>query len=354
MWFRVRQTVWEVNGDWSPARCESATTAVRIGVKKLPTASKGSPMTTPPPGRWKQTDESSVPPVRRTINDERSSADVERQSAPPRWIIRPEVDSGYNQYANLPPCDSGESSTPKSSKPSEGSTRSILYRPGIDSSNRRVAPKEWSMPPSAAVDKVASENLRELGESTQIEPNESHGRDVEIFGNRVSPPMLSGGIGAIAAVSFLIFCSRWLNVEMSAPMQLATGTSGDAVNGFGFFSEQSGGNILLLLLAFIAMGLLVFGGIQVYRKPLSRAVAISVTSSGIFHLVCAIAFFVVGRAGNDEFTDESMGRLANITPAGGWYVGVLMGVLLVGVGIVYFFLIRRHGRRDERSETTAG
>jgi hypothetical protein len=166
----------------------------------------------------------------------------------------------------------------------------------------------------------------------------------EVFqfcGFKVTSLILCGIIGGCAVISFLVFCASWLDVEVGQALQIFGGLSSGSVHGFGFSSGQGGVSGFLFVLAMCAFFPLVVGAVLAFRRQKSIIPAIGVLTSGIMHLLCAVVFIMVARVANGEFTDEKFGRLGNVTPAGGWYMGVLLGFFLIVAGGFYFVTMRR-------------
>ncbi len=153
--------------------------------------------------------------------------------------------------------------------------------------------------------------------------------------------MLGGAIGVLALISLLVFFSKWLTVETGAAVQFFGGGAGFSVNGFGFASGQGGGSGFVALLAPVALILLAAAAVQAYRRPHTRFSPWAVLASGVVHLLVVVVFVAVAYTGNEEFTHEEYGRMAAVTVAGGWYMGVIVGILLVIVGIAYVLLRKK-------------
>lgn len=156
------------------------------------------------------------------------------------------------------------------------------------------------------------------------------------YWGRGSPRRWLGGVLAVMSlVSLLTLCGKWLTVEPGAAVEFLSGMAGFSINGFGFASGLGEGSGFLCVMALTSLLPLVFASVQAFRRPLARRVPLALLISGIMHLLTVAIFVVVAQVGNDDFTHEDYGRMAGITLAGGWYIGLIIGILLTISGVIY-------------------
>lgn len=201
-------------------------------------------MTTPPPGRWKRTDESAAGTAQtaQTAEPEGSGSSGE-QPVSPKWVSRPDDAHGIGQFPDpLPPRRAAQ---PKQA-PSTDDTREVPVHAGDGASFRQGVRTSWPEPVAAGTSStprgspggggtVDASVTRTGNQGVQDVPG------IEVLGRRVTPPMVGSAIAAMSFVSLLTFCGKWLSVEPGAALQFFGGMSGFSINGFGFASGQEGG-----------------------------------------------------------------------------------------------------------------
>jgi hypothetical protein len=305
-------------------------------------------MTTSPPGRWKRTDESDAgapqtpqtPKTPKTVKPEAPSSSGE-QPMSQKWVSRPDDAHGIGQFPDpLPPRRAAQ---PKQA-PSTDDTRAVPVHAGDGASFRQGVRTSWPEQVAAGTSSTAPGHSWGTVDASVTRTGNQGVQDVpgiEVLGRRVTPPMLSGAIGALVIVSLLVFFSSWLTVETGAAVQFFGGGAGFSVNGFGVASGPGGRAGFAVVLAPVALLLLAAAAVQAYRRPRTRFVPWAVVASGAVHLLAAAVFVAVAYAGNEEFTHEEYGRMASVTVAGGWFMGVLVGILLVILGIAYVVLHKK-------------
>ncbi|MDN6706081.1 hypothetical protein [Corynebacterium glyciniphilum] len=289
-------------------------------------------MTTPPPGRWKRTDESSQPPLQASNRVTGASGAPEAEPSPQKWTRRTEEENGV---IKIPSSLSHKPVVRAEQLPSTAETRA-LWRSAADERfcdlGVRTDHSERETWRTQAAD---ARHVWAQGNTPESQSGFGSGQVVEILGTTVTPPVVGGVLAVMSLVSLLTLCGKWLNVEPGAAVEFLSGMAGFSINGFGFASGLGEGSGFLCVMALTSLLPLVFASVQAFRRPLARRVPLALLISGIMHLLTVAIFVVVAQVGNDDFTHEDYGRMAGITLAGGWYIGLIIGILLTISGVIY-------------------
>lgn len=282
-------------------------------------------MTTPPPGRWKRTDESSQPPL------QASNRGPGAVSPPQKWKRRTAEENGVD---NIPGSLPRRPVARSEQLPSTADTRAVP----------RSAVDERSPGQGVHADHLVRETWRTQsadaghvwagGNPSESPSGSGEVRTVDVLGTRVTPPVVGGVLAGMSLISLLTLFGKWLSVEMAA-VGFFGGAGRTSVNGFGFVSGMGQGSGFLCAMALASLIPLVFASVQAFRRPLARRVPVALVISGIMHLLTVTMFVFFARVGNDEFTHEEYGRMASITLAGGWYIGLTIGIVVTISGVVY-------------------
>ena len=158
-------------------------------------------------------------------------------------------------------------------------------------------------------------------------------KNTVLFGvgaTKVTSVMVSAAAAALALFSVVCFCMMWLSysdtteIYFMGQRQEYTSSSENII---GFY---------YLLPAVFSLAMLIVGGIFVLLGLFRKVTGAMFLASGVSSLLMVVLVFATSVSLADELNGAG-----EVTLGGGWYLGLLMGILAIALGVAYLVLPRR-------------
>lgn len=160
-------------------------------------------------------------------------------------------------------------------------------------------------------------------------------KNTVLFGvgtTKVTSVMVSAVAAALALFSVVCFCMTWLSysdtteIYFMGQRQEYTSSSENII---GFY---------YLLPSVFSLVMLIVGGVFVLLGWFRKVTGAMFLASGVSTLLMVVLVFATSVSLADELNGAG-----EVTLGGGWYLGLLMGVLAIALGVAYLVLPRRSG-----------